>query len=124
MRVWLLCACALVVTGLVVARVAGGRTDAEDFEAADRICEPALLEDEVEDANEAEVLQIAVQAGAAPAGWIQGRLPGPRSDVRPVADATLDLLDAVTTSGEPPAEPTDVDRRRAVLARACDVYRR
>lgn len=124
MRVWLVVVAVLAVAAGLVAVVGGGRADPQDYEAADRICEPALLEDRLDDANEAEVLQVAVQASAVPAGWTAGTLPGPRSAVRPVAEATVDLLDTVVSEGRPPPPVDRVDRRRARLARVCATYRR
>lgn len=115
-------ACAALGVAAVVVLVTGGRADSDDYAAADRICEPALLEDELDDANEAEVLQVAVQASAVPPGWTTGELPGRRSDVRPVADASVALLDVVTTDGTPPPEVGAVDRRREELASACRRY--
>lgn len=115
-------ACLVLGVGAVVVIVSGGSADPDDYAAADRICEPALLEDRLDDANEAEVLQVAVQANAVPTGWTAGELPGHRSDVRPVADASVALLDTVVTDGTPPPEVVDVDRRRADLARACRRY--
>lgn len=117
---WL--ACVIAGIGAAVVLVTGGRADAEDYEAADRICEPRLLGDRLEDPNEAEVLQVAVQASAVPPGWTSGELPGHRSDVRPVADASVALLDTVTSEGTPPPEVVDVDRRREDLASACRRY--
>lgn len=114
--------CLVLGVAAVVAIVAGGRADPDDYVAADRICEPALLEDRLDDVNEAEVLQVAVQANAVPPGWTAGELPGRRSDVRPVADASVALLDVVTTDGAPPPAVGDVDRRRAALASACRLY--
>lgn len=106
------------------ALVASGNADPDDFRAADRVCAPSLVRDAIEDVNEAEVLEIAVQASAVPSGWTDGAMPGARSDVRPVADAALGLLEGFEQVDGPPTDVGRLDHHRRVLASACADYRR